>query len=552
MTIGAAIAIEALRQEGVTHVFGLPGTTIMHLIDALAMQDAIRFVGVRHEQVAAYMADGFARGSGQVGVCMASRGPGAANLAIGIHNAFAESVPVLALIGQVDDQIAFREAFEEMDLVAFFRPITKWAVEVHVPLRIPELLQRAVRTALGGRPRPVMVSLPLDMQTAAVGVREPFYLPAFRHPHPVPPSGDIERAAELLAGAQRPVLLLGGGALGDGRDGLVRLAEILEAPVATSWLRKNAFPNGHRLFIGSLGYGACPVTEESVSQADVLLALGFRFSEFSTRHWQLVRPQTKLIQVDIDPDELGRVYVPAIGLHGDAHGTAAAISQALAERRLDRTARRERAEALRQGYNAQTKLPAEDGKAGVGSAALIQALRQVLSRQQAVLVQDVHTFGPWILRYLPFDQPGTYYGAAGGSMGWGFAAALGFQLARPSARVVCVTGDGSFWMVAQDLETAVRERLPVVTIVVNNFSYGNTRDRQRLDHGERYLGVFYNNPDFAAFARLLGAHGERVERGQELVPAMERALASGLPAVVDVIQDRWEGLPPGVVPPRIR
>lgn len=548
---GAAVAIEALRREGVKHVFGLPGTTIMHLIDALAQQDAIRFISVRHEQVAAYMADGFARGSGHLGVCMASRGPGAANMAIGIHNAFAESVPVLALIGQVGDDIAHREAFEEMDLVAFFRPITKWAVELHVPMRISELLQRAVRTALGGRPRPVMVSIPLDVQTAAVG--GPVFMPTFRHHHPVPSATDVDRAAALLARAERPVVVLGGGALRrDGRDGLVRLAEMLAAPVVTSWLRKNAFPNSHRLFIGSLGYGACPVTEETVQHADVLLALGFRFSEFSTRHWQLVGPDTRLIQADIDPEELGRTYVPAVGLQGDAHATAAALGQALAERRFDRGPRRERAEQLRRRYDSETQLPGDDGKKGVGSAALIEALREALARHRLVLIQDVHTFGPWIQRFLSFDVPGTYYGAAGGSMGWGFGAALGLQLARPDERMVCVSGDGSFWMVAQDLETAVRERIPVVTIVVNNFSYGNTRDRQRLDHGGRYLGVFYNNPDFAAFARLLGAHGERVERPEELTPALDRALASGLPAVVDVIQDRYEGLPPGVVPPRIQ
>jgi acetolactate synthase-1/2/3 large subunit len=188
----------------------------------------------------------------------------------------------------------------------------------------------------------------------------------------------------------------------------------------------------------------------------------------------------------------------------------------------------------------------------VSSAELVAALRTVLGATKATLVQDTPSLGPWIQRHLDFAAPDSYYASGGGSMGWGFPAAMGMQLARPDERFITVSGDGSFWMVAQDLETAVRERLPVVTVINNNFAFGNTRDRQRTAHDGRYLGVFYSNPDFAAFARLLGAHGERVESGAGLVPALERALASGLPAVVDVIQDRHEGLPPGLLPPTAR
>jgi acetolactate synthase-1/2/3 large subunit len=188
----------------------------------------------------------------------------------------------------------------------------------------------------------------------------------------------------------------------------------------------------------------------------------------------------------------------------------------------------------------------------VSSAALVTALRAVLGGAPAVLVQDAPSFGTWIHRYLDFTEPGTFYASAGGSMGWGLPAAMGMQLARPDDRIITVSGDGSFWMVAQDLETAVREDLPVVTVISNNFAFGNTRDRQRTAHGGRYVGVFYGNPDFAAYARLLGAHGERVTAEADLRPALERALASGRPAVVDVIQDRQEGLPADLVPPLSR
>jgi acetolactate synthase-1/2/3 large subunit len=563
---GAELAIEALHREGVRHIAGLPGTTIMHLIDAAGQHEDMRYISARHEQVAAFMADGYARATGGVGVCLASRGPGAANLAIGVHNAHAESIPVLALIGQVPDQISHREAFEEMDLVRFFAPITKWSVEIHQASRIPELLQRAVRTAVSGRPGPVMVSLPLDVQTAEAAAT---FQPRARPAPPAPQAQAVQDAARALAAAQRPVIIAGGGLRGPGYDGnLIRVAEQLQAPVVTSWLRKNIFPNDSPLFCGSLGYGAVPVTEDLVRGADVILAIGCRFSEFATARWTLLPAASELIQVDIDPDSLGRHYVPAIGICADAREATAALASALAglpgaadarpaeaaaphqDIGAGVTERGLRAKEARSAYQEQATLPAPpDAGAPVSSGALVTALRTVLDGTGAVLVQDAPSLGPWIQRYVDFAAPDTYYAAAGGSMGWGFPAALGMQLARPAERFITVSGDGSFWMVAQDLETAVRENLPVVNVINNNFSFGNTRDRQRAAHGGRYLGVFHDNPDFAAFARLLGAHGERVETGSELIPALMRALATGRPAVVDVVQDQHEGLPPGLTPP---
>jgi acetolactate synthase-1/2/3 large subunit len=572
---GAQIAVEALRREGVRHIFGLPGTTIMNLIDAAGQEPDVRYLSVRHEQVAAFMADGYARAGGGIGVCMASRGPGAANLAIGVHNAHAESVPVLALVGQVSDGIYYRDAFEEMDLVRFFEPITKWSAEVHSTARIPELMQRAVRTALSGRPGPVLVSLPLDVQTAEADVA---YQPRFRPARPAPQSGDVEDAVARLAAADRPLAILGGGAAGRRHDAsLIKLAERLQLPVVTTWLRKNVFPNDSPLFCGSLGYGAVAVTEDLVRQADVVLAIGCRFSEFTSQRWTLLPPDATLIQVDIDPGVLGQYYVPDLGICADSATTTTAMLAAADGRELDRLGvqhgRAARAAAARRAYLEQTYLEqthleqtqsgqtrleqagihrASAGPPAVSSAALIIALREVLGSTRAILVQDAPSFGTWIHRHLDFTEPGSFYASAGGSMGWGFPAAMGIQLARPDARVVNISGDGSFWMVAQDLETAVREDLPVVTVINNNFSFGNTRDRQRTAHGGRYVGVFYGNPDFAAYARLLGAHGERVETEAGLLPALERAMASGRPAVVDVIQDRHEGLPSDLAPPIAR
>jgi acetolactate synthase-1/2/3 large subunit len=307
--------------------------------------------------------------------------------------------------------------------------------------------------------------------------------------------------------------------------------------------------------VGALGAGSLPVTDETVRDADFVVALGCRFSEFTTKRWTLPPPGVALVHVDIDPGELGRVFVPEIGLVADAGRAACAIVEALAE--LDAPpgrseSRIRRLAHLAATYRTQARLhvpdPPSPATGPVTAAQLAVALREVLEARSATLVVDAPSTGVWIQRYVPVTRPGSHFSSAGGAMAWGFPAALGIALARPDDRVICLSGDGSFWMVAHDLETALRERIPVVTVVANNFAYGNTRDRQRIAHEGRYLGVFYDNPDLAAFARLHGAHGERVETAAELVPALHGALDSGLPAIVDVVQDRHEGLPPDVQP----
>ena len=549
---GAQAVVDALVAEGVDHVFGLPGTTIMDVLDALGQEPRIRYLSVRHEQAAAHMADGFWRASGRVAVCLASRGPGAANMTIGVHNAFAESIPLLALVGQVPNQVVHQGAFEEMDIVSFFRPITKWAISIDTPARLDGLVRRAVRMSRQGRPRPVLVSIPLDVLQASTGAIASTSTTAALTPAPSPES--IAPAVELLARAERPVIVVGGGVQRAASycEPVIRLAEALGAPVVTTWLRKGAFPNQHPLYVGALGYGAHQVAEQAVREADVLLAMGCRFSEFTTKRYSLLQANTAIIHVDIDATEIGAIYPTSVGIVADAGGTAATIASLLSggDRpaiRLSRTAE------LRASYETETALvEMRNSEGGVESGAVVHALRRLVDRHDPIIVQDTHSFGPWISRHVEFRRPGAYYGAAGGSMGWGLPAALGVQAARPAERVVAICGDGSFWMVAQELETAVREHLPVVVIITNNFSYGNTRDRQRTAHGGRYIGVFYSNPDFAAYARLLGAHGERVEHADGLDGAIERAMAAGVPAVIDVVQDCHEGLPSDLQPPPAR
>ncbi len=332
----------------------------------------------------------------------------------------------------------------------------------------------------------------------------------------------------------------------------------------TTWLRKNAVDNSHPAFLGALGYGAHDLSDQLVRDADVVLALGCRFSEFTTKRWTLIPSTAALVHADIDPAELGRVHLPLVGLVSDAAAASRALTSALsplAEAEPARAARRlARREALRKEFETGAALPGAAGSSGtvnsaeetVSSAALTRSVQKLADRTGVVLVQDVHTFGPWVQRHVGFERPASYYGSAGGAMAWGFPAAMGMALARPQERVVVLSGDGSFWMVAQDFETCVREGIPVVTLVVNNFAYGNTRDRQRFAHDGRYLGVFLGNPDFAAFARLLGGHGVRVTSDADLPSAIEEALAQPGPSIIDVVQSGMEGLPEGLTPPKAK
>lgn len=546
---GADLVVECLAAEGVSVMSGVPGTTVMDVIDSLARQERIRFVVTRHEQVAGFLADGMSRAGAAPGVALVSRGPGAANLAIAVQNAYDESVPLLVLVGQVPGGITERRAFEEMDVVATFRPMTKWVVEVHSVARVPELLQRAIRLSVGGRPGPVVVSLPLDVLQASVA-EDLLPAPQRRSHPPAPAPAAVEEAAAILARAQRPVVVLGGGAQGDPRIYL-ELADRLSAPLVTTWMRQSLISHDHPAFLGALGYGAHEVTEQAVREADVLLALGCRFSEFTTKRWTLVSAETRLIHVDIDPSELGRIYLPEVGVASDAGLAAAALLDRLPP--VDGGERGVRQAALRDEYVRVSSLDSDELAAdapgsGVSSISAVRVLQSLADRPGVLLLQDAPSFAPWTHRHLRLPRTRSLYASAGGAMAWGLPAAMGIALARPEERVVTVSGDGSFWMVAQDFETCVREDIRLVNLVMNNYSYGNTRDRQRNAHGGRYLGVFYGNPDFAEFARSLGGFGTRVEQDEDLAAAVEEAMAQDKPAIIDIVQDQMYGLPPGLTP----
>lgn len=545
---GAQAIVESLKREGVDHVFALPGTTILDLFDALYDDKEMRLVVSRHEQGAVFMADGYTRASGRPAVCMASRGPGALNMAIGVHNAFMESSPVVVLIGQVGQDVSFREAFEEVDIVATFRPFTKWAVEIQRAERIPELVQRAVRTARIGRPRPVVISVPMNIQREDIDAS---FWPETNYPKPRATMEDLEAAIARIIDAVFPVILAGNGVTSAGANqALVEFAEYLHVPVVSTWNRNDVFPNDHPLFLGGAGFGAAKVTSDCLAKADVILAIGCRFSEFTTTHYRCPRQGVSLITIDVEGEGLSRVYSPAVGIISDALSALEDLLNVARTRvppnDLERwkKSREEEISHRRDALIDAGVIPAGVGKQGyVHPAILVQAIREA-AREDAMIVTDAGSLVAWVNRYYTFKRPGTLLAPAGGAMGFGLPAAIGAQIAHPGRNVIAIIGDGAFMMVLQELETAVRQKLPVVVVVMNNFCFANVKEKQMREYCGRVIGSEYANPDFAQLARLFGAHGERIHKAEEVLPAVTRALHSDIPTVLDVMVDPRLSLPP--------
>lgn len=545
---GAKAIVESLKREGVDHVFALPGTTILDLFDALYDDKEMTLVVSRHEQGAVFMADGYTRASGRPSVCMASRGPGALNMAIGVHNAFMESSPVVVLIGQVGQDISYRDAFEEIDVVATFRPFTKWAVEIQRAERIPELVQRAVRTAQIGRPRPVVISVPMNIQREDVDVS---FWPETNLPKPRAMMEDLEAAVTRIVGAAFPVILAGNGVTSAGANhALVEFAEYLDIPVVSTWNRNDVFPNDHPLFLGAAGFGAAKVTSDCLARADVILAIGCRFSEFTTTRYRSPHQGVSLITIDIEGEGLSRVYSPVIGIISDA-GSALKDLLSVARTRVPlrnlerwKKSREKEIRHTREAVTATRARPEGIGREGyVHPAILIQAIQEGAA-ENTTIVTDAGSLVTWVNRYYQFRQPGTLIAPAGGAMGFGLPAAIGAQMAHPGRNVIAIIGDGAFMMVLQEMETAVRYRIPVVVVVMNNFCFANVKEKQMREYGGRVIGSQYANPDFAQLARLFGAHGDRIDRAEEILPALTRALRSDVPTVLDVMIDPSVSLPP--------
>ncbi|MGJ7546037.1 thiamine pyrophosphate-binding protein [Variovorax sp. LT1R16] len=527
---GGQLIVEALRAQGTDTVFCVPGESYLDVLDALhAQQETLQVVVCRHEGAAAFMAEAHGKLTGRPGICMVTRGPGATNASIGVHTAFQDSTPMILLIGQVGRDMIEREAFQEVDYRRMFGPFAKWVAQIDDAARIPELMARAYSVAMSGRPGPVVLALPEDMLTDSAS---PTMVPRVEVPQSHPAPEAMQRLRAELAGARRPLLLLGGpGWSGAGRSAIERFAETNGLPVACAFRRQDLFDNRHPHYVGEVGIGLNPELAKAVREADLLIAVGTRLGEIVTSGYTLLEvpvPRQRLVHVLPCAEELGRVYQPVLKVlgHPDPFAEAAA---ALAP--IDAPPWHGWLAELRRNH-ARYTAPSTRA-AALDPAHVIHALRDTLS-PDAILTNGAGNYSAWAHRYYPFSRPHTQLAPTSGAMGYGVPAAIAAKLRHPSRQVVCLAGDGCFLMTSQELATVKRHGLAIVFIVFNNGMYGTIRMHQEANYPGRPIGTDLCNPDFVAYARSFGLRAERVARSEDFAPALQRALEGDGAALIEL------------------
>jgi acetolactate synthase-1/2/3 large subunit len=522
---GAQAIVECMKIEGITTVFCVPGESYLPVLDALYDEPSIQVIAARQEGGASFMAEGYAKSSLKPGVVLATRGVGAANLSIGVHTAYQDSTPMVVFLGQVHSKFRGREGFQEVDLDQYFGHIAKWAVEVRDPERIPELVQRAFRIAQTGRPGPVIISLPEDVIPVEA---EMHFGPNTTKPKPAPAEEEIRKVEALLATAKHPLIIAGGGVKSSqAEDSLVHFAEKHQIPVTVAFRRHDVFPNDHPLYVGHLGLGTNKRVLQTVEEADVILAFGTRLSEVTTQDYRIITPEKKLVHVDIDYGTLGKVFAPDIGIIADLAEALTKFSDIHTSITWSEWAK-ERHEAYVEISNLTVS------KDDVINKHIIAMLKDKLPKD-ALLTNDAGNFAGWLHAFYPFTEKHTYIGPTSGAMGYGMPAALGAKLAFKDKVVVSLSGDGGFMMTVQELETAVRNNIQVICLVFNNSMYGTIRMHQELNYPGKVIATELGLVSFADLAKSVGANGFVVYTSGEFGPALDHALKSTKPTVIEVI-----------------
>ena len=539
---GADLVWHALERAGADVVFGYPGGACLPLYDALPDHPRIHHVLVRHEQGAAHMADGYARATGRVGVCVATSGPGATNLVTGLACAYMDSVALVAITGQVSTPLMGRDAFQETDVIGLTGPITKHSYLVRSVEEIEPTIHRAFAVARSGRPGPVVVDIPKDIQIRMLAARST-PSPEDRVASGADPR-ELDRAATLLARAKRPVIVAGHGVrLARAHAELRALAERIDAPVVTTLLGIGALPEDHPLASGMLGMHGSANANRMVNEADVLLGVGLRFDDRVTGKISAFATGAEIIHADIDPTQIGKNVPTAVGIVADA----AAVLFALAAR-LEPVARPEwRARATAE--RTRPRLAAYEDRVELPPRVVVRAIRETAS-DDAYFVADVGQHQMWAAQHLRLTHPDRFLTSGGlGAMGYALPAAIGAQLGRPSSEVWAIAGDGGAQMTIHELGTAVQENAPVKLAILNNGYLGMVRQWQQLFHEGRISQTPISSPDYVKLADAYDVLGLRVERRCELGPALSRAKAHPGPVVLDIRIEReanvWPIVPPG-------
>ena len=528
---GAEIVIECLKEQGVDTVFGYPGGAILDVYDALYKHSGeIRHILTSHEQGASHAADGYARATGKVGVCMATSGPGATNLVTGIATAYMDSVPVVAITANVGKSLLGRDSFQEVDIAGITMPVTKHNFIVKEVEMLAPVLRRAFHIARSGRPGPVLVDITKNVTGAKTEYERKEPEAVVRQTETIREE-DLEKAAEMIQAAKRPFIFVGGGAVisGAARE-IEELAHKIQAPVCDSLMGKGAFPGEDPLYTGMLGMHGTKASNFGVSHCDLLIAIGARFSDRVTGDTSRFATRAQILQIEIDPAEINKNVIVDHSIIGDVKSVLQELNPRVDEK--EHPAWLVEVEALKNRYPLKY-----DGDRLTGPYVLQELYR--ISKGDALIVTEVGQNQMWAAQYYKYKEPRTFLTSGGlGTMGYGLGASLGAKLGRPDKLVVNVAGDGCFRMNMNEIATAARYNIPVIQLVLNNHVLGMVRQWQTLFYGKRYSATVLNDQvDFVKLAEALGAVGMRVTKREEVAPALEKAIALGRPVVIDCVID---------------
>ncbi|MBT99289.1 MAG: sulfoacetaldehyde acetyltransferase [Dehalococcoidia bacterium] len=541
MNAGVAV-IEMLKQEGVSHIFGIVGSSFLDILDPLYDRDDIKFIGTRHEQGAALMADGYSRISGKPSVCLVTNGPGVLNLTYGIGSAFVAHSPVVVLAPSASRNHQNRASTQEFDQVALFKPITKAAFAINKIEVLPEALRHAFRVATSGKMGPVMIDIPRDLLPGAEIDLDLMTPDAYR-PGQTRSRGDrdlIDKAAAVLSAAQRPVILAGGGVQwSDAGEEVCRMAELTGAAIVTSYGRADAVPNDHPNYLGHLGRLGSLEGIEAVRQADTILAVGTRLSQSTTFYDNRFIPaDAKIVQIEIDPQEIGRNYPITVGIEGDAKAVMEGLLEKVREGEPKPNARwvSEIGDLAARRTNRlddegkDTDMPMKPQK-------VYAELRKVIPRN-AIIALDAGLAPNYGQDRLNYYEPRSLITSLDlGGLGFSFPASIGAKFAAPDRPVINFNGDGGFLFNAQEFSTLVENNLPVVTVVMNNGIWGSEKAYQRYAFDERYVGADVTNPRYDKYAEIFGGAGFYVDRPEDIGNAMIEALNCGKPSIIEIPTD---------------
>jgi acetolactate synthase-1/2/3 large subunit len=546
---GAKALITALEKEGVDVVFGLPGGANLPIYDAL-VDASFRHILVRHEQSASHMADGYARIKRKAGVCFATSGPGATNLITGIATASADSSPMIAVTGQVQLSMIGKDAFQETDIIGVANPCTKYAFQPVTAIEIPESVKKAFYIAESGRPGPVLIDIPKDVQQATADMKFPELIKV-RGYNPILDAdlSELGHAAEILVKAERPIIMGGGGVILSGAFAeLQALSELLMAPVVTTFKGKGSFPENHPLALGPIGMHGHAEANKIIQEADCIVAVGARFSDRSVGRFDEFGKGMNIIHMDVDPAEIGKNKSVDVAVVGDVKSSLRTLVKMLSKKIIKKSGDNpwlKRRKELIDHYTESIR----DYPRDLTAKKALKKLRELLPAN-AIATTEVGQCQMWASLHFDVISPGTFFSSTGlGTMGFGFPASIGAKAAKPEVPVVDIAGDGSFNMTENSLAVSVLDNLPVIVFLMNNYMLGMVAQWQRTFYKRRYMGVHQHNcPDYTKLAEAYGAQGIKAQSINELDKAIRSALKSEVATVIDIPIDPEEDVYPFVAP----